>query len=231
MWCRPPRTSGVRARGPGRGSRRTRAGCRCPCRRRSGWTPCSHGSEDLGQRELQQPLVEPDRPLDVRAEQRGVVDAPRGRSRPARRDVLGLQPGTFGGDRVQVDIAHERPPVWRAGGRSLAFPPPGRPKQAAESQPPPFGIIARRARAGGCPAGTDPLSRPMAPSASAPRRSRTRTGSVGLTGIVLADTDATATASDTRRHGMRPVCGQRVTFTMHNGHWAPVAQSDRAAAF
>ncbi len=62
--------------------------------------------DDLGEREPQDALVEPDRPLNVGADQRRVMDAPRRGRRPGRRDVLALQPGTLGGNRCQVDVSH-----------------------------------------------------------------------------------------------------------------------------
>jgi hypothetical protein len=41
-------------------------------------------------------------------------------------------------------------------------------------------------------------------------------------GILIAITDP---------RGLRPQRGRRVIYAVHNGHRAPVAQSDRAAAF
>jgi V8-like Glu-specific endopeptidase len=60
-------------------------------------------AEDLGQRELQQSLVELDRLLDIGADERGVVDTARRGSRAARRNVLRLQPCPLDLDRCQVN--------------------------------------------------------------------------------------------------------------------------------
>src|SRR6266487_2101600 len=63
--------------------------------------------EDVGERELEHPLVEPDGPLDVRGEQGDVVHAPGGRRRPplARLEVGRAEALALGLDRLQVDAA------------------------------------------------------------------------------------------------------------------------------
>jgi hypothetical protein len=58
--------------------------------------------DDLGQRELQDPAVEADRPLHVRAEQRGVMDTAGAAFWPVGPDVLGVQPGTLRLDRDEI---------------------------------------------------------------------------------------------------------------------------------
>jgi hypothetical protein len=63
--------------------------------------------DDLGQRELQDPVVEPDRPLHVGAEQRGVVDPARAARPPVVGDVFGVQPGTL---RLDVGEVHRPGP-------------------------------------------------------------------------------------------------------------------------
>jgi ADP-ribosylglycohydrolase len=83
-------------------------------------------AEDLGQRELQQPLVELDRLLDVGADERRMVDAARRRRRVAWREVLRLQPGALGLDRGDVDlrVAHDG---------SVPVPAPGKRGQFSET--------------------------------------------------------------------------------------------------
>src|SRR5690242_18847840 len=58
--------------------------------------------DDLGQRELQDSLVEADRPLHVGAQQGGVVDAAGAARRPFGPDVLIVQPGPLGFDRGEI---------------------------------------------------------------------------------------------------------------------------------
>ena len=63
-------------------------------------------AEQLGERELQEALVELDRLLDIGADQRDVVDAAGRRGRAALGDVLSSEPGALSLDRVQVDVGH-----------------------------------------------------------------------------------------------------------------------------
>src|SRR5258707_3621025 len=92
----------------------------------------------LGQRELQDALVEPDRALNVRAEQGGVVDAAGTADRPAGGQVGGPQPGPLGFERGQVDrvsvmfvspVRYRRHDDYPAARRSSPYP-SGRPAPA-----------------------------------------------------------------------------------------------------
>ena len=66
--------------------------------------------DDLAQRELQDLGVEPDGPLHVGAEQRGVVDPARAALRPVVLDVFGVQPGTL---RLDCREVHTPEPLFK----------------------------------------------------------------------------------------------------------------------
>src|SRR5437764_2280381 len=65
--------------------------------------------DDLGQWELQYPLVEADRPLHVGAQQGGVVNAAGAARRPSGLDVLIVQPGPLGFDGSEIHGAERNP--------------------------------------------------------------------------------------------------------------------------
>jgi hypothetical protein len=65
--------------------------------------------DDLGQRELQNPLVEADRPLHVGTQQGGVVNAAGAARRPFGLDVLIVQPGPLGFDGGEIHGAERNP--------------------------------------------------------------------------------------------------------------------------
>src|SRR6185369_9484169 len=76
--------------------------------------------DDLGQRELQYPLVEADRPLHVGAQQGGVMNAAGAARRPFGLDVLIVEPGPLGFDGGEIHGAERNPAAGlreRAAGR------------------------------------------------------------------------------------------------------------------
>ena len=62
--------------------------------------------DDLGQRKLEDALVEADRLRHVRAEQRGVMDSARAASRPVSMYVFGPQPRALRLDNGEVHVRH-----------------------------------------------------------------------------------------------------------------------------